>query len=305
MSAEKFKWEQVAEPKYCVTFMSSEEALMPCVVDVYDLENGVRAQRLPCETPTPEHMFGSDVWGDIVFAAGGSGGATVRVFSIADGEQKGNWKGVAEQNLYSCTLMETPSLIGAAGTYNGQELRLFDINTCKPCAKINGSYEDNACWMVADPVNRASFFLLSADGKIHQYDARAKKHQRVLIGNYGGWPSNVSFPPTSGGKFTTGACSGINVFDSNTGKVLWHGMPKGNIVSNLCAAITSNLLVIGAESHLWFFDTNKLVSEKELDFDKADYDISVPGCTMYLGAGLKKIYVVTSNGIMTLSNPSL
>jgi len=159
--------------------------------------------------------------------------------------------------------------------------------------------------MFADPVNRASFFLISADGKVHQYDARAKKHQRVLIGNADGWLSNVTFPPTAGGKFTTANTNGVNVFDSHTGKILWHGATPPCFVGNMGAAIVSNLLIVGGASRLWFFDTNNLGSTKELDYDKADYDMAVPGYVMFIGAGLNKIYVVTDQGIKTLSNPSL
>jgi len=300
MGGEKFRWESTADPKYCITFQTATFAMQPCVIDVWDLENEVKAYSLSTEKPTPDHMFGSDICGDVIFAAGGEGNAAIRVYSASGGDMKGSWRGIAESQLYSCAIVETPSLIGAAGPWSAGPVRLFDINTCTPCATLTDSPIDGAAtYTFADPINRAAFYVIEGSGKIHQFDARAAKRQRTLVGNGGGWPTSVSFPQSAGGKFVVSG-NGVNVLDSITGKVLWHGeLPNGP--NSACLA--GNVLVYGNYGKVYFFDTNKLGSTKELDFDKADHDVGCPGNVDTLGGGIRKITVFHSNGTASLSLP--
>ena len=71
-----------------------------------------------------------------MFSVGAEGGAIARVYSISSTEQTGYWKGLAEQGLYNCTVVETPTPTGVGASFNGAEVRLFDINTCKPSGKV-------------------------------------------------------------------------------------------------------------------------------------------------------------------------
>jgi len=273
-----------------------------CRIEVWDLEGEGRCQKLDCNTPSIGWMSDADLNGDVVFTAGGDN-AAVRVFSLSSGEQKANWTGPGEESLYSCTIVETPSLLGVAGTssWNGNEVRFFDINTCKPAGKIKNSYEGRCEYMFADPINQGVFFLVSG-GKIQQYDARAKKKLRTLTGtiNYGS-PNQIQFPVSSGGKFVASCSNEVYVFDSNTGKILYHGS-KSN--AKHVAALASNLLTIGVGGRIHFFDINNL-KDKELNFDASDNDIGVPGEVAAVGAGLQKIWVNTYTEWKTISNPSL
>ena len=71
-----------------------------------------------------------------MFSVGDENGCIARVYSINSTEQTGYWKGIGEKGMYNCTVIETPALTGVGGSFSGGEIRLFDINTCKPTGKV-------------------------------------------------------------------------------------------------------------------------------------------------------------------------
>ena len=75
--------------------------------------------------------------GDFVFSVGCENGAIARVYSISSTEQSGYWKGIGEEGFFNCTVVETPTPLGVACSFNGKDIRLFDINTCKPTGKVS------------------------------------------------------------------------------------------------------------------------------------------------------------------------